>query len=46
MELYKKTSYISGGNLLSSRNKKAALKKFLIFQEGTLKSQAKKFPIF
>ena len=45
MELFKETSYISGGNFLSSQNKKkTTLKKFLIFRETELFSpKLKKF---
>ena len=52
MELFKRTSYISGENFPSSKNKKKPnLKKFLIFflkkvflifQEGTCKAQKTK----
>ena len=35
---FKKTSYISGGNFPSSKNKKNTLKKFLIFREMELSS--------
>ena len=47
MEFFKKTSYISGGNLLSSLNKKTTLKRFLIFWETELSGpKLKKLHIF